>query len=141
MKYGLPQREWQGPVAHEFQYYSGHTRTARYRCELKSHAFDFYAPLFTLKGLGYEEIPDCLQVVIWKSESPVRMCGYLSEPTPLYVESDVLEYEFAEEKVNSKRYDIVYEGQVYALYIPNEVFCGLPHPKRVYVQIAVESGH
>lgn len=43
--------------------------------------------------------------------------------------------------MNSKRYDIVYKGQNYALYIPNEVFVGLPHPKRVYVQMAVESGH
>jgi len=141
MKFGLPQREWQGPVACEFRYDSGHTKTARYRCELEKRAFDFYAPLFALKGLGYDEIPDRLQVVIWKSESPARTCGYLSEPTPLRIESDVLEYEFAEQKINSKRYDIVYEGQVYALYIPNEVFRGLPHPRRVYVQIAVESGH
>jgi len=111
MSFGLKQREWQGPVACEFQFYSGHTKTARYRCDLREHAFDFYAPLFMLTGLSDEEIPDCLQVVIWKSESPVRTCGYLSEPLPLRLESNVLEYEFTEEKVNLKRYDFVYESQ------------------------------
>ena len=139
MRFGLPQPEWQGPVACVFRHHSWHTKTHRYRCELEEHGFDFYAPLFALEGLESHEIPDRLQVVIWKSESPVRTCGYLSQPRPLRIESDVLEYEFTEEKVNSKRYDLVYEDQVYALYIPNEVFCGLSHPKRVYVQIAVES--
>ena len=139
MSFGLKQREWQGPVACEFQLYSGHTKTARYRCELREHAFDFYAPLFMLTGLSDKEIPGCLQVVIWKSESPVRTCGYLSEPLPLRVESNVLEYEFTEAKVNSKRYDFVHKAQVYALYIPNEVFGNSPNPKRVYVQMAVVS--
>ncbi|MDO8717245.1 MAG: hypothetical protein Q7J73_10660 [Dehalococcoidales bacterium] len=137
MNFGLRQREWQGPVAHEFKYYSGHTKTTRYRCDLKEHPFDFYAPLFMLKGLSEEEIPERIQVVIWRSESPSRTCGYLSEPLPLRLESDVLEYEFKEAKANSKRYDFVHKSEVYAIYIPNEIFGDYPNPKRVYVQMAV----
>ena len=137
MSFNLKQREWTGPVACEFQFRSGHTKTARYRCELEQHTFDFYAPLFMLDGLSDEEIPDRLQIVIWKSESPVRTCGYLSEPLPLRLESDVLEYDFTEAKVNSKRFDFEYQSQSYAIYIPNEVFGDSPHPKRVFVQIAV----
>ena len=139
MSFGLKQREWQGPVAYEFEFYSGHTKTARYRCMLEQHAFDFYAPLFMLDVLSDEDIPDHLQVVIWKSESPVRTCGYLSESLPIRIESEVLEYEFTEVKVNSKRYDFVYERQAYALYIPNEIFGESSHPRRVFVQIAVTS--
>jgi len=139
MSFGLKQREWHGPVACEFQFYSGHTKTARYRSELRKHAFDFYAPLFMLNGLSDEEIPECLQVVIWKSESPVRTCGYFSEPLPLRLESDVLEYEFTEAKANSIRYDFTYKSQTFAIYIPNEIFEGFPHPRRVYVQMAVVS--
>ncbi|MBA7702458.1 hypothetical protein ES703_111226 [subsurface metagenome] len=139
MSFGLKQREWQGPAAYEFEFYSGHTKTARYRCMLEQHAFDFYAPLFMLNVLSDEDIPDRLQMVIWKSESPVRTCGYLSEPLPISIESEVLEYEFTEVKVNSKRYDFVYEGQAYALYIPNELFGESSHPRRVYAQIAVTS--
>jgi len=137
MNFGLRRRDWEGPVACEFRFYSGHTKTARYRCELKKHAFDFYAPLFMLHGLGAEEIPEHLQVVIWKSESPVRTCGYLSEPLPLRLESNVMEYEFVREQANSKRYDFVYKMQTYAIYIPNEVFGDEPYPKRVYVQMAI----
>ena len=55
------------------------------------------------------------------------------------LESNVLEYEFTEAKVNSKRYDFVHKAQVYALYIPNEFFGDSPNPKRVYVQMAVTS--
>ena len=137
MIFELPQRDWQGPVKCEFHLHSEHTKTARYGCNLKERSFDFYAPLFMLKGLSDEEIPESLQVVIWKSESPVRTCGYLSEPLPLQFESDVLEYEFTEEKKHSKRYDYVYKDQTYSLYIPNEVFGNLLNPKRVYLQMAI----
>ena len=135
----LPEREWEGPEAFEFDFVSGHTKTARYRCMLEKHAFDFYAPLFKMDIDNDEDIPDHIQAVIWKSSSPVRTCGYLSEPLPLSIESEVLEYEFTEEKVNSKRYDFIYEGQAYALYIPNEVFGEFPHPRRVYLQMAIAS--
>lgn len=137
MRFGMPQREWEGPIACEFEFDRKHTKTARYKYKVKRQVFEFYAPLFMLKGLGNDEVPDRLQVVIWKSESPVRTFGYLSEPIPLRIESDVLEYEFTEEKVNSKRYDLAYKGQNYALYIPNEIFGIMPHPKRVFVQMAV----
>lgn len=138
MKFGLTDIEWTGPFTCKFEYFSGHSKTARYKGYIKNRAFDFYAPLFMLEGLGDDKTPKHLQVAIWKSARPVRTCGYLSEPAPLIVESDVLEYEFSEEKANSKRYDMVHEGQVYALYIPNIVFGGLLRPKRVYVQFAVE---
>lgn len=139
MPFGLPQREWQGPVAFAFKYFNDHTKTARYQCRLTNHNFDFYAPLFMLNGLSEGEIPERLQVVIWRSESPSRTCGYLSEPIPLRLESDVLEYEFKEAKANSKRYDLVHKTEVYAIYIPNEVFGTSPNPKRIYVQMAVAS--
>jgi hypothetical protein len=137
MSFGLKQREWQGPIACEFHYHRGRTKTIRYRCELKNPMFDFYAPLFMLHGLGAEEEPERLQLVIWKSESPVRTCGYLSEPLPLRIESDVLEYEFTESKVNSKCYDFRYEIQTYAIYIPNEIFGNSPNSRRIYVQMAI----
>lgn len=35
MNFGLKSREWTGPIACEFQFRSGHTKTARYRCELE----------------------------------------------------------------------------------------------------------
>jgi len=76
----LPEREWEGPEAFEFEFYSGHTKTARYRCMLEKHAFDFYAPLFKMDIDNDDDIPDRIQAVIWKSSSPVRTCGYLSEP-------------------------------------------------------------
>jgi hypothetical protein len=122
MKFGLTDKEWTGPFACKFEYFSGHSKTARYRYNIKNRVFDFYAPLFMLRGLGDDNTPEHLQVAIWKSERPVRTCGYLSEPAPLLVESDVLEYMFSEEKANSKRYDMLHEGQVYALYIPNVLF-------------------
>ncbi|MDD5126670.1 MAG: hypothetical protein PHR43_00995 [Dehalococcoidales bacterium] len=137
MGFELKPREWEGPIAHEFCLHSEHTKTARYSCQLKKHSFDFYAPLFKLLGLNSNELPERLQVVIWKSKSPLRTIGYLSEPLPLRIESDVLEYEFTESKVNSKRYDLPFEQQLYALYIPNEVFGDAPHPRRVYVQMGV----
>lgn len=141
MAFSLKPREWEGPIALKFCYDSTHTKTVRYRCELKRHSFDFYAPLFKLNDLDAQEIPDSLQVVIWKSGSPLRTIGYLSEPLSLRTESDVLEYEFTDSKVNSKRYDLPHEGQNYALYIPNEVFAGAPHPRRVYVQMGVADEH
>lgn len=137
MGFGLSPREWEGPIALEFCFHSSHTKTVRYNCQLEKHSFDFYAPLFKLDGLSPNEVPERLQVVIWKSGSPVRTMGYLSEPLPLRIESDVLEYEFTEAKVHSKRYDLAYEAQLYALYIPNEVFSGALHPRRVYVQMGV----
>lgn len=139
IRFGLRLSEWEGPIVREFLLSSGHSKTARYRCQLEKRAFDFYAPLFLLLGLSPGKVPERLQVAIGKSFQPVRTIGFLSEPLPLSIESDVCEYEFTEAKSNSKRYDFAYEGQTYALYIPNEVFEGHPHPRRVYVKMGVLS--
>lgn len=51
IRFGLRQREWEGPIVLEFRLYSRHSKTVRYKCQLEKHAFDFYAPLFLLHGL------------------------------------------------------------------------------------------
>jgi len=139
MNFGLPEKEWEGPIACEFKLFEKHTKVMQYRCHLEKQGFRFYTPLFMFKHLKEDEIPEHLQVVIWKSASPVRTCGYLSGQNPLLVESDVVEYEFEEKKGHSIKYCIIRDGQTYSLYIPNEVFKGMAPPKRVYAQFAVES--
>ena len=135
------QPEWEGPTILKFVRHPEYskTKTARYRHRLEDRWFDFYAPLFLLDGLAPSDVPERLLVKVGKSFEPVRTIGFLSERRPVTIQSDVVEYEFQEGKptVNSKPYVFIYEGQPYALYVPNSIFQGLPHPKRIYVQIGV----
>jgi hypothetical protein len=136
MVFRLGQHEWEGPVAFTFYFFRKHTKTARYKCK-ENVAFDFYAPLFMINGLSEDEIPESLQVIMGKSPFPPRTMGFLSEPRPLRIESDFCEYEFDKDYKNSIRYNLTLQLQTYALYIPNEVFEGFPHPKRVFVKMGV----
>jgi hypothetical protein len=135
--FGESKSDWEGPLVLDFSRTTDHAKTVRYRCQLKFHAFDLYAPLFMLRNLTPGDVPTRLLVAIGKSFEPVRTIGFLSGPRPLRVESDVCQFEFKEAKVNSKRYDLVHQGQPYSLYIPNEVFENHRHPTRVYLRIGV----
>jgi len=136
MGFGINQSIWDGPVQLEFKYDRDHTKTIRYRCDLEKHAFHFYAPLFMLRGLSPGKIPDHLEVTIGRSK-PISPIGFGAQTKPLCIKSDLLEYEFKAAMGNSKRYDLQYQTQIYALYIPSEIFGTFEHPRRIYVQIVV----
>ena len=140
VKQPMPGSEWDGPVLLEFSRRPDYakTRTARYECQVEDRKFDFYAPLFMLRHIEPEDVPLVLLVASGRSPEPGRTLGFQSQPRPLRLESDACEYALSEEEpVNSKRYDFVHEGQTYGLYIPNSVFGGQRHPKRVWVEIGV----
>lgn len=138
MKFGLHEKEWEGPIAFKVEHFKEQAKTARYQSVVSKRYLDFYAPLFMLKGFGGDRAPKYLQVVIWKptSKNPVLFESIVAK----YQFPDVLEYQFSEEARNSVLYKMRYERQEYSLYISNEAFKGLSHPNRVYVQLAVEFG-
>lgn len=131
------QRNWEGPIALEFSFYSEHSRVARYRCPLETRMFDLYVPLFMLTELVPGPPPDSLVAVIGKGPGPLRTVGFSSAPTSVTVQSDVCEYEFAESKANSERYNFVVEGECYSLYVPKEIFAEHERPHRLYLRIAL----
>ncbi len=83
------------------------------------------------------EIPDVLVVGIEKSYETVRTLGFLSSRRPLRLESDVCELEFAENKVNSIRYNHMQDENTCILYVPKEIFGVGEHPTRLYLKIGV----
>jgi len=126
---------WEGPAILEFELYSEHTRTARYRSYLQQQRFDIYVPLFML-GIN-NKLPDRILVALGKSAEPLRTIGFRGEPLKPKVTSDIIEFNFVEEKANSVKYNLFFAGQSYNLYIPNEVFADELPPPRVYLQIGV----
>jgi len=130
-------RDWEGPVVLEFRHFREHTKTARYKCQLETRTFDLYAPLFMIPNLPSDARPERLLVALGRSSGPLRSIGFTGEARLPTVTSDTCEFDFMEQKVNSKRYRMESDGDSYSLYIPNEVFEGQPHPGRVYIRLGL----
>lgn len=126
---------WEGPVVLTFEWFRNHTQTVRYRAALEDRVFDLYAPRFLLPADG--DAPPQLLVAVGKTPEPVREIGFRGRSIPPRATSEMCEFDFFEEKVNSRRYQLWHEGRGYSLYVPNEVFEGLQAPERVFMRIAV----
>lgn len=140
-------KDWEGPIIREFKIHSDHNHVVRYDCPLETSVFELYVPKFLLADIIIEnKIPDTLTAEIGKSDNTRKTVGFKSKPIPLRVDKGICEYEFAEEKVNSYRYDVVYKAyprkygiQRYALYIPKEEFGTEVRPQVVYVKLVQAS--
>ncbi len=129
-------KQWEGPTQFILTRFTEHTLTVRYRCPIGDRFFDYYAPRVLLCAEG-EAAPDEIHVEISRSEMPLHALGFHGRPIRPRTEKDFWEYEIDEEKVNSFRYAVDYEDQRYYLYVPNAVFNGQPHPRRLLVWIHV----
>jgi len=129
-------KQWEGPTQFILTRYDEHTLTVRYRCPIGDRFFDYYAPRVLLCAEG-EPVPDEIHVEISRSEMPLHELGFHGRPIRPRTEKNFWEYGFDEEKVNSFRYAVDYEDQRYYLYVPNAVFNGQPHPRRLLVWIHV----
>lgn len=130
-------RGWEGPVILDFERYMDHTRVVRYRCRLESRQFDLYAPKFMLPGVDGDESPPRVRVAMGKSRQRFRSVGFHGKPETASTGPGICTFDFCEEKANSKRYNLVHEGQTYSLYVPNEVFGDEPPPNRLFLQVAL----
>lgn len=90
-----------------------------------------------LKGLRTDEIPERLIAAIGKGQERLNEIGFAAAPYRPRIDSEVCEFAFADEKVNSIRYDMAAQGQVYGLYVPKEVFAGEPPPRLLYLRLGV----
>ena len=117
---------WEGPLILEFTRHSVHSETVQYRAAFGDRAFDIYIPLFMLSSPEVGEAPRTLKVALDSSARAMRTLGFGGEWRPLAAETGVCEFAFAEEMVNSKKYQARGEKQVFSLYIPNQVFGDRP---------------
>jgi hypothetical protein len=129
------ERVWDGVLLLEFRFIKMHSNTARYRAAFKSRAFDIYVPLLALPEEQRSLPPDTLHVAIDRSATAVKRIGFGAEWHPLEARAGVCEFEFAERMVNSVKYQMPHEQQVFSLYVPNAVFGGEPHPKRMFLRL------
>jgi len=90
-----------------------------------------------LEGLAADEVPENVLALIGKAPETLKITGFSQTVYRLRVDSEVCEYVFTEEKVNSLRYDFVYDRQTDALYIPKIVFGADPPPKSVYLRLGL----
>lgn len=128
-------RGWEGPVILEFSLVQPHSKTARYQAPLEHRVFDLYAPLFMLPK--QESLPPRILVAVGRTLGCVRSIGFRGEDRPPRVTSDICEFDFDCEKVNSIRYYLFHEDQRYYLYVPKEVFATEDPPPRVFLQIGL----
>jgi len=126
---------WEDPVTLEFHRFKEHARTVRYRCELEARGFDLYAPRFLLSDATGEEAPERILVMIGMTKQQFQGIGFHGVPQSREAEPGLLHYRFAEEKVNSKRYNVFYDDQRYDLYVPNEVFGDKAPPPELFLRI------
>ena len=130
-------KQWEGPTKFILTLYGEHTLTVRYRCPVGDRFFDYYAPRVLLCA-GGKAVPEEIHVEISRSEMPLHELGFHGRPIRPRTEKGYWEYEiYDDELVNSFRYAVDYEGQLYTLYVPNAVFKGQPHPRRLLVWINV----
>lgn len=128
---------WEDPVTLEFHCFREHTKTVRYRCQLERHVFDLYAPRFLLSEATGEEAPEQILVMIGMTKQQFQGIGFHGVSKSREKEPGLLHYRFAEDKANSKRYDVTYDGQQYSLYVPNEVFGDNAPPSELFLRIDV----
>jgi hypothetical protein len=129
--------DWVGPVTLEFSLYSIHSRVTRYKSQLETRDFDLYAPNFMIDALSPEKTPSTLLAVIGRAPVKKEKIGFTSTTCPPKIESDLCEYLYSEEKVNSFLYYITIKGFGYGLYIPKEIFHGKPPPSAVYLRLGI----
>jgi len=128
--------EWEGPLKLQFHKDEKHT-AIRYVAELNKQKFTFYPPTPLLGAKLQRTLPTVILVTIGKAQ---HATGDLKFPSEIRSEDDSIEhlvYEFAEEKVNSIRYNTSDVKDNASLYIPKEVFRGMKHPKRVFLAITL----
>ena len=129
-------KQWEGPTKFILTLHREYTLVVRYRCLVDDRFFDYYAPRVLLCA-GGKAVPEEIHVEISRSEMPLHELGFHGRPIRPRTEKNFWEYGFDEEKVNSFRYAVDYEDQRYYLYVPNAVFNGQPHPRRLLVWIHV----
>jgi hypothetical protein len=129
------ERVWDGVLLLEFTFSKLHSNTARYKAAFKGRAFDIYVPLLALPEERRSSPPDILHVALDRSATAVKRIGFGAEWHPLAASTGVCEFEFAERMVNSVKYHMPHEQQTFSLYVPNAVFGGEPHPKRVFLRL------
>jgi hypothetical protein len=127
--------QWEGPIRLTFSRFKETGKTVRYRAPLKTRAFDLYVSRVLLAALVANALPEKLTVLIGASVEPLRRMGFHGHPIPPSTDSDCWEYDFHEEKANSIRYSVVYEGAKFSLYVPKELFGDQDWPQRVYLQM------
>ena len=81
-------------------------------------------------------IPKKIIVVLGKSPSRQTL-GFKPEKINPRTLENFWEFDFSKMGAKVARYDVLFGGQNYALYVPIEVFGGLVQPDRVYVQLRV----
>ena len=126
---------WDGPVVFEFNLFSDHTKTVRYKARLEKHIFDIYVPKFMLPE--NDPMPEKIVIAVGKAIGPVQTIGFQGEPKKPRVCSEICEYTLYEEMGNSIKYKLVCDQGKYFLYLPYEVFAGEPPPNRVFLQVAI----
>lgn len=129
------ERVWDGVLLLEFKFVRLHSNTARYKGTFMRRAFDIYVPLLALPEERRSSPPDTLHVALDRSATAVKRIGFGAEWHPLEARAGVCEFKFAERMVNSVRYQMPHEQQLFSLYVPNAVFGNEPHPKRVFLRL------
>jgi len=124
--------EWEGPAELACSFDSEHTNTVCYK--LIRYPASFYVPRALLQSVAKDSIPKKIIVVLGNSPSHQTL-GFRPEKIAPRTLENFWEFDFSEMCTKVVRYDVVFGGQNYPLYVPIEVFGGLAHPDRVYVQL------
>ena len=128
--------EWVGPVTLQCELDKNHKST-RYVAELASQKFVYYPPLKLLGAKMPSGAPPLIWVLIGKAKHTHGDVKFKSEIRDESSFAEHLVYEFLNKKVHSVRYETKDVKGNASLYIPNEIFRGLKHPKRVFLAISI----
>jgi hypothetical protein len=128
--------DWEGPLTLQCRLDEGYEST-RYIAELASQKLVYYPPLRLLGIKSPSEAPALILITIGKARHARGDVKFKSEIRSDNGSSEHLVYEFYDQKVNSVRYETKDVKGNTSLYIPNEVFKGLKHPKRVFLAISM----
>ena len=129
--------EWDGPAELACSFSSEHTNAVRYKWNRYPGLKGFYVPRALLRSVAEDSLPKKIIVVLGKSPSRQTL-GFKPEKIAPRTLENFWEFDLSSKTCGKVvRYDVWFGGQNYPLYVPKEVFGGLVHPDRVFVQLRV----
>lgn len=128
--------EWEGPAELACSFVSEHTNTVRYRWNRYPDLPGFHVPNALLQSVAEDAIPK--KIIVLLGKSPVRTTlGFKPEKIGSRTLSSFWEFDVSRIFSTGVRYNVLFGGQNYRLYVPIEVFGDYVPPDRVFVQLRV----
>ena len=128
---------WNDQILLEFIFDRDHTKTTRYKSKLYKQEFVLYAPKIMLPQALSDVNAEIIHVTIGITEKDINKVKFKSQ---LNLTDNILSFKFYDEKVNSIRYDAVFEGKTYSMSIPREFFRNEKHPSKLFLHISLPKG-